>query len=378
MATRSGTKSRLANIGKLWGKAKQEAKQGGSFGEAVPLSPGKYVLQLVHGVIDTFGDARQLMLKWCVIGDGEDSGTICTTWSSLAEDRIVWLARMLGAMGVDLDDTEFETEEDLQELIDKLIADSTVCNGKVREKDGYTNLYINGVANVDSEDLVDPEEVMKELEENLKGGGKKGKKKEDDEEPEAEDDGDEPEFKKGDKAKFSKKVKGKLVEYEGTIKSIKGEKVELETDDNILVCEVGDLEKMEDEEPEDEGGGDDGEAEVDVGSRVRWKDGKKDVEGEITGFTKDDKAIVKPDGSKRTAEIELSDLEVIEDEGGDDEPEASEEPVPEVGDKVVVKVKGKSKSGTIKKVKGDQVHVAVEGIKELVVVAADEVKFETE
>lgn len=304
MATKTG--KQLKNIGALWGKAKEEAKKSG-FSEAVPLEAGKYTLQLFQATIGDFGDQRQVMLKWIVIGDSDDKGVVCTTWQSLAEDRVVWLLRLLTTMGVDLDEVQPETEDDLIEVFDKLIADNTAVEGKVREKDGYTNLYINKVADVETSDLIDPEEAREALKSAGKDGGKSGKS--------------------------GKSGKGK-----------------------------------EEEEPAEEPEAGDDAVELNEGDTVTWKDAKtkKTRTGEVMAFDKDDNALVRPEGEKKTVTLALDALEKVEEEGGEEpgEPEGSEDEAKEIeeGDVVIVEIKGKDKSGVVTKVKNGKVTVRVKGV----------------
>jgi len=317
----SSKKGKPVDISGLWNKARKEQKDN-SFGDAIPLDAGKYNFQIVSGTIGDFGGQRQVMMKFCVVGDCEDEGDkgkICTMWLSLAEDRIVWLARIFATMGVDLDETSVETESDIQEIMDTLVEAQTVCAGKVREKDGYTNMYLNALVNIDSDDLVDPEDV-------LKSGGKKS------------------DAKPSEKSE-SKKGKGK---------------------------------------DEDEDGGEDPEGEeVAVGDRVSWKDGKKTLEGEIVSFDKDDNAVIKPDNSKVKITMALDEIEKIggEEEGEEGEEEEGEEDgdgeerVMEAGDVVIFQSKGKSKSGVVEKIKSGKAHIRAKGFDSLVIVDVDDLKF---
>jgi hypothetical protein len=252
-----------------------------------------------------------------VVGDSDEKGAVCTTWLSLEEDRMVWLVRTLASMGFDTDSMgEDATEEDLQAVFDGLVENNTVCACKVREKDGYTNLYINSVVDVDSDDLVDPEEVLK----GQGGGSKKAEKA--DEDDAGEETGDEG----GDEA------------------------------------------------------GDGDAVEIEVGDRVKWIDGKKQVEGEIVAFDKDDNAVIRPDGSKKTVTKGLDDIEKIESEEPEAaaEPEAEEERVVEAGDVVIFKFKGKDKSGVVDKVKGDKAFIKVKGEPKPIEAKVADLKFATD
>lgn len=307
----ASVKKTVGNIGALWKKAKQEAKSSG-FGEAIPVEPGKYNMQFVKGTIGDFGGKRQAMLKFCVVGDSDEKGSICTTWLSLEEDRIVWLVRTLAAMGFDTDSLdESATEDDLQNVLDGLVEANTVCACKVREKDGYTNLYINNVVDIDTDDLVDPAEV-------LKGGSSGGSSKDEEKSDEADEKSD-------------------------------------EADDDTIEIEAGD--------------------------RVRWRDGKKQVEGEIVAFDKDDNAVIRPDGTKKTVTKALDEIEKIEaeeTEKADGSGDNDGDRVAEVGDVVIFEFKGKDKSGVIEKLKGDKAFVKVKGEPKSVEVDVEDLKFATD
>jgi small nuclear ribonucleoprotein (snRNP)-like protein len=307
----ASVKKTVGNIGALWKKAKQEAKSSG-FGEAIPVEPGKYNMQFVKGTIGDFGGKRQAMLKFCVVGDSDEKGSICTTWLSLEEDRIVWLVRTLAAMGFDTDSLdESATEDDLQNVFDGLVENNVVCACKVREKDGYTNLYINNVVDIDTDDLVDPAEV-------LKGGSSGGDSK--------------------------------------------------------------DNEKSEDDgETEEKSNSDDDTIEIEAGDRVRWRDGKKQVEGEIVAFDKDDNAVIRPDGTKKTVTKALDEIEKIEAEETEKADDGDDgDRVAEVGDVVIFEFKGKDKSGVVEKLKGDKAFVKVKGEPKPVEVDVEDLKFATD
>lgn len=287
MAGRNSAASRGSALGKLWGKAREEAKSGGAFGEAVPLDSGKYKMQFVKHEIGDFGGKRQAMLYFAVVaGESDVNGTVCKMWLVLdEEDRVVWLARALAAMGVDIDSAELKSEDDLAAIFDDLIANNTVCAVKVREKDGYTNMYLNGLADVADTDLLDPDEVAKALE----GGGKP-------------------------KHRFGSKPAA---------------------------------------EPEESGDGD----AVAEGDRVTWKEGKKVLAGEIVAFDKDDNAMVRPDGQKKTVTLSL---DVLEKEGGGDGGGDGESAVEE-GSVVTAEVDGKPKSGVVVSIDGDKASVKFRG-----------------
>lgn len=302
-------------IAKLWKKNKEKAKEGG-FGEAVPLDPkgGPYNMQLCAAEIGDFGGARKVMTKWVVIGHDSENDTICTHWEGIDdEERVVWLIRMLMALGVDVDDVDIEDEDDLLAVYEKLIEDFTVAKVKVTESNGYVNMRVQKKIDVDNDDLIDPKEALKKA-----GKGK--------------DDGDDDKPAKSGKSGKS------------------GKKEEVE------------------------------EVAIDEGDTVSFKhpETKKKITGEVVGFTDDDEsAIIKVEGEKKKLTVELGDLE--KEDGNDGKKEDKDEKkVAEVGDTVIVDVKGKDKSGVVKKIKGDVAHVRVKGMDDLVECDLDDLKFETD
>lgn len=340
----SGTRGKVASIGKLWGKARETTKDDRGFGEAVPVDQGKYQMQLVSAEIGDFGGERKVMMKWCVLDEGETRGTICTMWEGVADpDRLVWLQRLLAGLGVDLDEVTIEDEDDLQKVFDELVEAQTVAGVKVVEKDGWTNMRVRSKVDVDSDILVDAEEVLKDAE----GGSKKGGKDSDDD----------------DDKKSSKK-------------SSKGDD---DDGDSKKSSKKSDPDDDEDEKKDDA-------VEVAEGDVVEFKHPKtkKTVQGKIEKFDKDDNAMVDVDGEPKLIRVALDELTKVDDEeddkksskkDDDDNSKKSDERELEEGDVVVIKLKGKDKSGVVDKIKKDKVFVKVKGEPKPVEVDIDEVKF---
>lgn len=315
----STVQQRAGSISALWGKHKEDAKKTG-FSDAVPLEPGKYTQQLVGVEAGKFGDERKIMARLCVVGMDDDvNGTICTLWFALEGDNIVWTQKALGAMGVDLDSVVVNDESDVLQLFQDLVDAQTVCATQVKTKGEHTNCYINGVADIDSSDLVDPAEVMAAFEKNPAAGA-------------------------GKTVTSAKKPAQKAAKAE----------------------------EAEEVEEQQDGEAGEGEVEVTVGSRVQWTDPKtkKVVAGEIIAFDADDKAVIRPDGSKTTVSKTLEQIEVLQEEEQAAEEEAAVEI--EVDSVVNFKLAGKSKTGVVKKVDAKFLHVKVSGSPTLVKVPVDQ------
>lgn len=306
--------AKAGNIAGFWKKAKGEAKKGG-FGEAVPVEAGAYNMQFFHAEIGDFGDARKVMMCFSVLDEGDDRGKVCKCWEGLDEDRLVWLIRMLMSMGVDVDDVECETEDDLQEIFDKLAADNTVVSVKVTQKDGWTNMRVKKVVDVDSSELFDAEELAKALKEGESGGGKSSK---DDDKP---------------------------------TKPAKGAKAEKAEEPEEMAIAEGDVVKF------------------------KHPKTKKATEGEIVGFDDDDNPKVLVEGEKKPIVVPAEDvLEVVT--PADDSSGGGETKEHEVDDVVYVTHKKKEVRGLVTKVKGDDVFVKIKGEDSPVKFAKDDVRTE--
>jgi hypothetical protein len=297
----SRTGSKLANISKLWNKGRETtANEKGAFGEAVPVDVGRYQMQLVGFNIGDYGGERKVMEKWVVLDEGDHRGAICTRWEGIAdEERIIWLQRTLAGLGVDLEEKTIESEDDLAAVYQELVDDKTVAKVKVTEKDGWTNMRVGAKVDVDSGDLFDPGEVMKDAAKGARGGsggGSSGGKG---------DSGGAVEFDKGDRVSF--KIGSKT--YEGEITGFDKDdnaEIEYEKDGKTrdVTLDLNELEKID-------GGGDGKGKEVEVGDAVMVKVDKKSKLGEVKKV-KGDQVTVKVAGKEIV--FDVGDVEVQTDD----------------------------------------------------------------
>lgn len=288
------------SIAKFWNKAKENGGAA-AFGDAVPLEPGKYTMQLVDRKIDDFGDQRKIMLTWAVL-DEEKRGTLCKMWEGLDEERLVWLQRLLVSMGLDLNDLTIEDEDDLDKVFGDLIADNCVASVKVTEKDGWTNMRVQKRVEVETDELLDPEEAVKSGGGGGGGGSKsssKGSSKsEAKEEPKDEgfkiDEGDVVQFMH---PKTKKKAVGEIVGFDDD----DNPKIMVEGEKKAVVVPIDSvLEKVEADKPE-------AAAEPEVDDVVVVKVDGKDKRG-VVSKVKDGHAWVKVKGKDEPVKVKLADI----------------------------------------------------------------------
>ncbi len=144
-----GRKGSLADI---WNKGKKAAGDT----ELIPVGAGTYTFQPLEAVCVDGSGVRMLLTKFGVVSaEDEDSvGKVCKTFYNLEDpDRIRWLYIDLKNMGVDIDDFEVESEDDLIGLWDdELIVPRACVLGKVVEKDGWLNMKLQRRVEVEDDE----------------------------------------------------------------------------------------------------------------------------------------------------------------------------------------------------------------------------------
>lgn len=159
--TRRGSRSG-GGFSSNWNKARETTGSETPMDDPVPLNPGTYTMQLLSGEVVDAGDHRQVMFKWGVLDEGDSESVVCTEWERIDDaERLVWLQRKFAALGVDLEDANIETEDDLTNLIAELVKDGVCAKVRVLEKDGYTNMRTRKYVEVEESRLFDPEEILK-------------------------------------------------------------------------------------------------------------------------------------------------------------------------------------------------------------------------
>lgn len=211
-------------------KARAEAKKVGS-GISVPDS--LYICRLKKAEWGSNDKGEWCQLQFPII-DGDEKGKTLSIFGRMEQDRIPYFLRDLTTLGGDV--SEVESVDDLKPVVADLVKASPVVKLKVVTKGEYTNVYLQKLLDDDAVDALD-----------LDGGDSE----DEDEAPEADDEDEDVE-----------------------------DADDAEDDDTDTEDEDADAEdEDEDEEPEAED-----EAEVNIGSSVIFKDGKKSVTGEVVAL----------------------------------------------------------------------------------------------
>lgn len=378
----------MADIKKLWGKAREKAGKGG--GDFVPVEPGKYVMQLVKAEAGDYGGKRKIREQWCVVqaDNADDVGKICNQFNQIDdEERLMWTQRQLMGLGVDLDEAQVDSEDDLMSIYSDLVKEMCCANVSVIEKDGYLNMRVKKRVEIEDESiLVDPEEALKAANAAGGSGSSGGSAKAETKAKEEPEEEEEAEVDIGDAVSFKfkgKKVSGKIVGFtddEELKVQVEGhaKPITVKADDESLevIAAEEPADETEDEEQED------GEDKAVDFSKV--KEGQA-VEVNIDGDWYPGKVSGKPDMKKKTVKVTFDEDGETEsrpfdkirliageaaEEDGEDEQEIKK------GDEVLVPIRGQDKKATVVKVDGDKVEVKLESGK-TITVEASKVKFES-
>ncbi len=348
MGKPQSVKSKILNIGKMFATSKKQMKA--DSGDAVPVDTGTYAMQLVKADIAEVKGEPKLITAWCVLDEGDEQHKLCKQFDTINAEKYHWILKLLTQLGIDVDETGLSddeaTTETLIDVLNEKIEDQTIARVQVTEKDGYRNMRVKGVhPEADDFTTVDPAEAI--------GGKVSASSSQEDDADEAADDEEE-----------EKPVDNKYKNASQATKAPKsdGRKVQ----------------RKDDKEEESE------EPVFAEGDRVTFEnDDGDEVEGEIVGIIGDD-ARVRKDGEKK-AQIRpldmLTKLDAEEDDTSDDDTaeEVEDEPVEvKVGSKVIVTIKGKDKSGVIKKILDDGEKFLVKVGNEAVTVKADAVSVEVD
>lgn len=326
MAKRT-TAGKRAGIAGAWSKARETTKA--DTGDFVPVEVGSYVMQLVGVEVGDYGDRRKMRLRWCVVGDSEFAGSVCNEFEGVDdEDRLIWIQRKLVSLGVDLDELEINSEEDLLAAFQELVDNYVCAKVRVTEKDGYINMKVLKACEVDESDLVDPADA----------------------------------------------IAGKLAEAPDTEEEAEEAEEEAEEAE----------EEAEDGEEEAEDGEEEREYEYCEGDRVIVDFEGRELEATVISGG-DEQVEVEYDEDGCTEVVDAADriLRMIDDEDGEEaesEEEAEEaEEANELaaGDRVVVTIKGKEKAGEVASVNAEKgtCRVKLDG-GATVTVNQDEIDFE--
>lgn len=300
-----------------WNKAASE--RGDGLGDAVPVEPGNYVMQLCRASIDDYDSGRKIMLKFVVLEPEESAGAICTFWEGVETDeRLIWLQRLMIAIGIDLESVTIESEDDLLAAFQEMIKNGCACKVRVIEKDGYTNMRV--LKAIESDELLDPDEAMNGASKN--GAGKKAKPKAEEQEDESED---EPVAITKDDINVGDwidcKIDGDVAQAEITSKPPKGTRVQIrvEGEESVKMIDVSDIVAISSADDknaskagsnDDETADDDGaeELKIEVGDIVTCQLGKKKIEVEVIKINGDEVKVKTEEGKIMVRQLEELEL----------------------------------------------------------------------
>lgn len=277
----------MSKIKEMWKKFKEQQKEDGDFGDAVPVGPGAYTGQLVGGEIKEFGDdeVTKAVVKLRVLEaeNFEDVGkTVTDFWNLEHEVGYKIACQTMRKMGAGDDATD--DPEGFEDAFKELIAMRVCVRFQVKpskKDDTFMQVSIKRVVEVDDDLKVDPDESAEPAAKKPAGKGK-GKPADDDGD---DDGGDATQTEHENAGGADEIVVGSKVKADGK----KGEVVDVDGDE-ITVLIAGkkrifnraDLEleghafdkkgKAGDggEDGDGDGGAEDGQ-EIEPGDEVEWK-----------------------------------------------------------------------------------------------------------
>lgn len=143
---------KLANIGELWGKAKEQARE---LGNQFISEPMKGLFRLTNASIAEIGRNNWLHVafEFTCVEEGEYQGQMHTHRSGLQDEQALsFLIRDLQRLGVDTEKLEINSLEDLEAILKELTeVGPTVRARLVESKDNpdFLNMRITGLVEVD-------------------------------------------------------------------------------------------------------------------------------------------------------------------------------------------------------------------------------------
>ena len=134
-------KKKLAGLGSTWQKAATTAVENAP-GAEVP--DGKYRCVLGKAEVGE-SSAGRLQVHWLFFPiEGEQEGNKINDYSGLVtEENLRWLGDRLLRFGVDI--TELDLANDLQDTLNAIVEENTVCVVSVVTKGQYSNVFVNQV-----------------------------------------------------------------------------------------------------------------------------------------------------------------------------------------------------------------------------------------
>lgn len=348
------------NLSKLFKKGKEEYRKNPS--GFVNLPAGKYKAVLAGAEVRESGDNNWLHIQWTwLVLEGEHRGQQQTDATGLeTEENFKWLCVRLGRLGVDTEDLDITSIDDVKEIISELVEAGIVIRIRVADSGQYTNVYVDASLEVGFDVAAFKEELGEDASEPSKEAeadyddlslkklkalckerdlevkiGMNSKKLitllETDDEASG-DNGDGEDELIGKQGGFKKGKKW----YSGEVISVDRDKetIQIQTETDKLV--VGDLDAFEEAEPN---------SELEVGTRVSAEIEGDTYEGEVESIEEDIVTVKFDDGD--VEEFGATDLTVLE----ASEPEAEVDL--EEGGAVEVNYKGKTYEGIVKSFVGE-------------------------
>lgn len=308
----STVKGAIKGIASKWKKARKVTKN--DSGDFIPVAIGMYIMQLVAVTIDTFNNKRQICHKWVVVRapEDEEQGKICTAFEDISDaDRFEWVQRLMVSCGIDLDEVDNDppdTEADLLALFEDRVDEYHCSQVSVTEKDGYTNMRVKKLVEVDDSEVYDPADALA-----TSGDGDNEEESEEVEETEEEEARD---FQVGDRVNGEED--GETIEGEVTSTPTKGSKVQVTWDDypddpemweteDLTLLDAAEPEEGEDEESE-ESENEDEENEVEVGDDVLVDHNGEETAGVVKDVYDDDTVDVKVEGVRKVQNVAVTDI----------------------------------------------------------------------
>ena len=314
MAKAATKKSSKDSVGKLWNKAKEKAAEMGT--GFVTVDPAVYLCCLTNAEVKESDEKKWLHVdfEFTIVQEGDFMGEpIHRRDGIMDEQQLSYLIADLKRLGVDADQLEINSTEDLESVLSELVEAKPCAKIRVKEAGEYTNVYINKLVEVDPDELAGLLEQTASTE---------------DEAEEAEEAEEGVELEVGAKVQFE--VAGETIT--GEVKEIDGETVKVKRDDtgkirkmkvDALSIPAAEEEEAAEEEAEEEAeeveeaeeaAEEEGDtAELVKGSKVAFPFKGKEVTGAVTKIdAKAGKLTVKLDKGGKSVVVKADAVELLE------------------------------------------------------------------
>lgn len=168
-APKSKWASHIAKMKKHWSSAREQAEEGGDFGS---LPAGKYICRLVGAELGQSESSGRMQIHWQhKVVKGEELGTVQHSWDGVdTPESLVWLARKLSRLGVEMGD---DTLDNLEDTLSEIVAAEPLVRITVKENGEFTNVYLDKLLDEDETetDEGNGDESSSEEETEVEAGG---------------------------------------------------------------------------------------------------------------------------------------------------------------------------------------------------------------